>query len=1111
MTLFVHGNVLSKRMLMRLNLLCALLFLVLSAAQAHVFSQTVTLKEKNIPLERVLQSIEDQTGYGFNFDRNLLKGLKPVSVDVKDKNITEVLDVCLKELPVTYVIAGDKKIFLKRKDAVKPLTIVNAFLPDSLFTATGFVTDSSGAPVEGATITVKGKSKLRTSSAASGRFGIGQVREGDRLQITLVGYLPAEVAVTGKQLAAVRLQLSSSKLDEIKIVAYGTTTERRNVGSVTTIKSETIERQPVADVLQALQSNVPGLVINQVSGLAGSGYAKVEIRGTNSLTNGSTPLFLVDGVQVTGTDDYTYGINPFIAIGPENIESISVLKDADATAIYGSRGANGVILITTKKGKAGQTRVNANVSAGFSRYTQAGKFLNTEQYLEMRREAFRNDGETPSALTAPDLTGYGIGSDVNRYTNWQDEMLKQDARITDAQMSMDGGNSQTTFHIGAGFHRETPPLPADNFFFERPSLNTNFSHSSADRRFRITLTANYSSTRSNYSSGGDISYFAFYLSPNLPVLKNEDGTFNFIEGASNPYAYFAQLNRTSDKNLISSLALSYQLARGLTLKTNFGYTDQNKQSTAISPLATLSPQLGLSSGTGNFIALLKNNWQVEPQLEYVRTIGRSRVTALVGATWQQLRYSSSAIRANNYSSEATLENYATAASVTVTPDYANYKYAALFARLNYSYQDKYLLNLTARRDGSSRFGPGRQFGNFGAIGAGWIFSEEDLVKKKLPWLSFGKLRGSMGVTGNDQIGNYKYLDAYSGTTILSASGLATFSGFSYNGIAAISPVGLYNPDYSWETTRKYELGMDMGFFKDRVLLNVSWYNNRSSSQLVNYSLPPTAGFGSILRNFPALIANNGWEFTLNTVTVNKNKFSWNSALTISVPRNRLLAFPNLATSSYANTYVIGQPLSVAKVFKYLGVDPATGIYVYADKEGKPTSAPALITDQVAYVNTDRRWFGGFTNTWRYSALQLTVDLQYVRQLTYDNITSSPAPPGGIGNYNVSVMDRWQKPGDKTNVQRFTQSTSTAAYLAAYYAPMSERAYTGGSFLRVKNVSLAWQLPDTVLRTLHSKNARIYVNAQNLFTVTGFKGNDPETGAGRVPPMRSIVAGIQCSF
>jgi hypothetical protein len=508
--------------------------------------------------------------------------------------------------------------------------------------------------------------------------------------------------------------------------------------------------------------------------------------------------------------------------------------------------------------------------------------------------------------------------------------------------------------------------------------------------------------------------------------------------------------------------------------------------------------------------VLNNNWQIEPQLEYVRTMGSSRFTALLGGTYQQMRYSTSAIRANNYSSEATLENYATAASVTVTPDYTNYKYAAVFARLNYSYQDKYLLNLTARRDGSSRFGPGRQFGNFGAIGAGWIFSEEAFAQK-LPWLSFGKVRASMGITGNDQIGNYKYLDAYGGTTIMSASGIATFSGFSYNGIAAISPVGLYNPDYSWETTRKYEVGMDLGFWKDRVLLNVSWYNNRSASQLVNYSLPPTAGFASILRNFPALIGNRGWEFTLSTVTMSKSKFSWNSSLTITLPRNRLLEFPNLAASSYANTYVIGQPLSVAKVFKYLGVDPATGIYVYADKDGKPTSAPASITDQTSYVNTDRRLFGGFTNTLRYSALQLTVDLQYVNQLTYDNITSSSAPAGGIGNYNVAVMDRWQKPGDRTNVQRFTQNTSTEAYLAGYYVSMSERAYTGGSFLRVKNVSLAWHLPASVLSKLHSKGARIYLNAQNLFTFTSFQGNDPETGAGSVPPMRSIVAGIQCSF
>ena len=296
-----------------------------------------------------------------------------------------------------------------------------------------------------------------------------------------------------------------------------------------------------------------------------------------------------------------------------------------------------------------------------------------------------------------------------------------------------------------------------------------------------------------------------------------------------------------------------------------------------------------------------------------------------------------------------------------------------------------------------------------------------------------------------------------------------------------------------------------------MLFNVDWYRNRSSSQLVNYTVPPTTGFPSILRNLPAVVGNEGWEFVLNTVNVKGTAFSWSTALNVTVPKNKLVSFPDFVNSSYNNTYVIGQPLSIHKVYRYLGVDTHTGLYTFADKEGKPTSAPTPIVDQTSLVNTDRRWYGGLSNTFRYKGLQLIVLLQYVHQKNYD-IAVYGQPPGAVGNFVTKVMSRWQKEGDKTTIQRFTQNTSTDAYTAGMYVIDSERAFADGNFLRVKNVSLSYDLGKGIAGRLHSKALRVYVNAQNLLTVTPYSGADPETGgSGFLPPMRTIVGGIQCTF
>ncbi len=1073
--------------------------------RGQVIDQNVSYSGKNVSLETVFAAIKKQTGYLFIYKVSDMQAAKKVTVDIKNLPLQEALRKILQNQSLQFTIEGNTIVISQKPEAI-PESQQSSASVFPVWEIRGQVVDSLGLPLPGASVTISG-TESGTVTDSKGNFILTDSKENTTVHISFTGYISQDYRVRDHAFFTVTLERKNSPLDQVQVIAYGTTTERLNVGSVTTVRSDEIKRQPVADVLQAMQSNVPGLEISQASGVTGTGYSSIHIRGVNSISSGSNPLFLIDGVQVSGVNDFVYGVDPFSSLSPSDIESVSVLKDADATAIYGSRGANGVILVTTKKGKAGATRFNANIYTGVNSYAHAATLLNTQQYLEMRREAFSNDGVTPNAANAPDLTGYGVNSDINRYTNWQKAIIGQHAYITDADFSVSGGDLNTTFMISAALHHETPPMPG-SFSYNRPSLHFNVNHSSQNKRFNITLSGNYSDVESNFSSS-DYSYFAL-LPPNLPQQQNPDGSFNFFNRFSNPYASLAQPMNTDIKTLVASGSISYKIAKGLEIRSTFGYTTINWNNQILYPLSTMNPAYHPTSGSGSFQFTSANSWQVEPQIEYEQKIGIGNLTALLGATYQGNTNNENLIYAQNYSSEALLEDYSAANNIFNSFSYYRYKYLAAFARLNYNIEDKILFDLTARRDGSSRFGPGKQFGNFGAAGAGWIFSKEQIVQRIAPWLSFGKLRASYGITGNDQIGDYKYLDTY-GATVASIPNGGISAPLVYDGVNTLSPSALFNPDYGWETTRKLEFGLDIGFIKDRILLYVSRYSNRSSSQLINYSLAPTTGFSGILSNLPATIGNKGWEFTLNTVNVQNRNFGWRSTFNISLPKNTLLAFPDLATSSYANSYVIGQPISIHKVFKYLGVDPQTGLFSFADASGKATANPIPVVDQQTLENTDRKYYGGFTNIFSSHAFQLTVDLQFVKQKGMDvNITGQP--PGALTNFTASVLDRWQKPGDITTIQRFTQNTGSAAYNAANYAYSSERAYIDASFMRIKNVALSYDFSASVLKKVSVKSLRVYVNAQNLLTITSYNGNDPESaGMGQLPVLRSVVGGIQCTF
>ncbi len=422
-----------------------------------------------------------------------------------------------------------------------------------------------------------------------------------------------------------------------------------------------------------------------------------------------------------------------------------------------------------------------------------------------------------------------------------------------------------------------------------------------------------------------------------------------------------------------------------------------------------------------------------------------------------------------------------------------YKYNAGFGRLNYNLKDKYVFNANVRRDGSSRFGDKNKFHSFWSVGTAWIFSSENFIQRTLPVLSFGKLRGSYGTTGSDQIGDYSFYDLYSAVR------------YPYQGVTPLIPSGFFNPYLAWEETKKIEGGLDLGFFKDMILLNASFYYNRSSNQLLPYILPSVTGFSSIQDNFPATVQNSGWEFSLNTTIVKSKNFNWTSSMNLTIPRNKLISFPDLSISPYQYSKVIGQPIDITKVFHFIGINDTSGVYQFSNNKGMPTTNPDFLADATIIIKKSPQFYGGIGNSFNYKAFQFEVFFQFTKQTGRNSIFQS-TPPGVFGfNVNRQLLNRWQNPGDKLPFQKFTQSYISAANNAIYYLVQSDYGYTDASFIRFKNLSIAYQLPTRVIKKIRLSNCRIYAHGQNLLTITKHKGLDPENpGEITLPPLRVIT-------
>lgn len=530
-----------------------------------------------------------------------------------------------------------------------------------------------------------------------------------------------------------------------------------------------------------------------------------------------------------------------------------------------------------------------------------------------------------------------------------------------------------------------------------------------------------------------------------------------------------------------------------------GYNSATTSEQSLNPSNSINPNTGILPYS-NFGNTTQKSWIIEPQVEYLKNFSGGRLNLLIGSTFQDNSYDNLLVQAQNYNSDLLLGSIAAAGSLTSSNSNNQYRYTAFYGRLNYSWQDKYLVNFTGRRDGSSRFGPGKQFANFGAIGLAWVFSNETFIKDRFPFLSFGKLRGSYGTTGNDQIGNYKYLNTWSNTTA------------GYQGIPGLQPTSLYNADFAWETNRKAEIALDLGLISDRILLSAIYFNNRSGNQLISYKLPIQTGFATILRNLDAIIENSGFELTASSKNIEIKNFKWSTSINLTFPQNKLIAFPGLETSTYANTYILGQPLSTKRTLQFLGVDSQTGIYQYTDinKDNIYDN-----TDKIMLKNTLPKFYGGIQNTFKVKDFQLDIFLEFKKQQGYNYLyTQANFIPGYFYiNQPTIVLQRWQKPGDVTNIQKFTATGAVPVFTAGYSNLInSDGIYSDASYIRLKNVSISYNLPVSWCRKIHIDGFRLYLQGQNLLTITNYIGADPENQSLFVlPPLRTITTGIQLTL
>lgn len=1079
-----HGYI--HKLLLIMNLTTILLVVTMLQVSAAGFAQRITFVQKDATLKQIFTEIQRQTGYSVLLSGTEAQSDQRIDADFKDASLEQVLKTVLKNQSVDFTIE-DKMIVIRDKSLSFLDKIIGVITAINVH---GKVVDAKGSPIPGATILVKDRSQVTTTDMY-GNFFLQQVDPKGILVISHVGYLTREVNVKA-DLGVITLDISNTKLDELVVIGYETTTKRLSTGSVGQVSSADIDEQPVSNPILAMEGRTPGVFITQSAGYAGASI-NVVVRGQNnfvSTTGEAAPLYVIDGVPFGSSPVEqsvggfgAVGFSPLNTINPSDIESIDVLKDADATAIYGSRGANGVILITTKKGKAGNTKFSVDLSTGFGHVTHLMPLLGTAQYLNLRRQAFANDGVTPTTANAPDLTLW----DTTAYTNFPKLLLGNTSHQTNAAFSLSGGDNFTQF-LFSGNYRHESTVYDTHTADDAAQFHLTMQHRSHDSKFGTTISVAYN-LDDNTIPSYTLTTTNYALPPDYP-LYNPNGSLYFGPGYTNPLAGFNSTQNLKSTNMVANAGFHYMLLPGLDLKANVGYNYDDVTGATIEPSSANNPLFNYPQ-----LSILNNNYIktdiAEPQLNYTHTFGRGRLTAIAGGSWQETQTVQPYFILGLFTNIQLATSPAALTVLVNSSGYTDYKYESGFGRLEYEWDGKYFFSGNIRRDGSSRFGADRQFGNFGSGAAAWIFSNEKFVKGNLPWLSFGKIRTSYGSVGNDHISDYSYESTYSSTS-------------AYGPTNSLTPTRIENPYLQWEVTKKWDAAIDLGFLHDRLLLSADFYRNRTSNLLGSTPLPTQDGFGAYTSNLPAgvIVQNKGVELELTTVNLKSKSVTWRTSFNLTIPKNELLSFPGIANTTYANTYVVGQSLNLRTVFHSTGI--VNGIPTVADvnKDGLITTGISENGkgDYIVDGNNDPKLYGGMNNTLIYKGFQLDILFQAVsRTATRGDLIGYPGQGYDIAKSLLSLPLKW------------SATAGSPASNAFFYYTNSDAAVENASYIRLKTLSLAYNATPSWAKRMKMSYFQVYVHGQNLLTITKYKGIDPETQSLGVPTIRMIIAGIKATF
>lgn len=1059
------------------------LLLVFLFVSLNGLTQTFTFSFQRASLARVFAQIEQRSDYRFLYSEEVLALGNPVSFTVNNAPLDSILRLCFYQQPLGYSMEG-KHIIVRKKIIEKPVPLTRELR--------GKVVNTENEPLAGITINIK-QSGMAMATDVHGEFYFMNLPAKATLLVTGGEIVPQELEASPNSYQLIVVQQRMSVLDETIVIAYGKTTKRLSTSSQSSITHEEIGKQPVSNPILSLQGRISGLQIKQASGAPGS-QVLIQLRGRNSIANGNTPLIILDGVPFPSTtlNNALGGVasysSPLDNINPSDIERIDILKDADATAIYGSRGANGVILITTKKASTEQTRFFVKLHRGAGAITRKMELMSTSQYLAMRREAFVNDGTAMTNSNAPDLLLW----DTTRYTDWQEQLIGKTVHQTTVNFGVSGGNAFTKFFVSGGYYKETTVFPGD-FGSEKINGSLSLNHQSQDGRFAISLSGSYL-INNNTLPREDVSR-RITLAPNAPKLYLPSGALNWENSTwINPMSFLERWFNNKTHVFNSTLSISYKISKWLQAKISNGYSRQYLKEHGITPQKSFNPAT-ISASSATFGRTELQTLITEPQLLYNWQVKQHAIDAVAGMTIQQTDQQNLQQTGTGYSSDALLYSIQAASTVSTTIDReTRYRYTGQFARIGYQYARKYLATVTARRDGSSRYGPGDRFANFYSAGLGWVFSKEKWLQKQQA-LSFGKLRMSWGRSGNDQIGDYRYLDLYSPYTN------------AYQSVTPFYPTQLFNPSFSWEEVTKREFGIDLGFLKDRFQLTGNYYHNITRNQLIQYPLPTTTGFSGVLKNLPATIRNTGWEIELSGTLIKKARRNWSFSANLTVPRNKLVRFDGLSSSSYANSYVIGQSLNISKRFGFNGVNPATGVYTFIDYDNNNQLGSPQ--DEQKIVDGSQFCFGGFQQNLVLGRFSVSCLIQFVRQPYAPNYLVWFSRPGALSNQPIYVMNRWQKPGDESTIQRYSVSNAAANNAYGYYQ-FSDAGFSDASYIRLRNLYIAFDALTQSMKKIGIKQVNLFLQGHNLFTITSYKGLDPETQT-FLPPVKLFSAGMEINF